>query len=218
MNDIYTPDRFSYRKGKWKTAPGRLQRMIFHGLTWKWKTKPPKLCLPPYSTTRGDVRELVLKFLEKGIIYKTSHKRCYPSPIFKVPKQDGGFRLVIDLSGINKLIVCPKFKMQTVEKLRKALPVSTFFAKIDISDAFLHCPLHPRFQKFVAFTMEGNLYFFRAMPFGLNIAPMIYTRISKFQLNTLHNLEVTCSAYIDDFIIWSSSQEATTAFTKMTTD
>ena len=105
------------------------------------------------------------------------------------------------------MIICQKFKMQTAEKLRHCLPQKTFFTKIDISDAFLHCPLNERFQKFVSFSMNGSLYFFKAMPFGLNIAPMIYTRLSKYPLTLLHDQGVTCSAYMDDWLIWNQRKE-----------
>ena len=102
--------------------------------------------------------------------------------------------------------------MHTAAKLRLNLPNTAFFTKIDVSDAFLHCPLHPQFHKFVAFSMNGELYFFRAMPFGLNIAPLIYTRLSKFPLSQLHEMGITCSAYMDDWIIWGQSEAETKIF------
>ena len=115
----------------------------------------------------------------------TSHRtfpRCWQrassqnNPInrlFLMAKSTGGDRVVINLSALNLRITCPTFKMQTVAKVRNSVPSGALFTSIDLSDAFHHLPIHPRFQKYLAFTHKGKLFFFQAMPFEINIGPRI---------------------------------------------
>ena len=80
------------------------------------------------------------------------------SAVFPAPTATFSYRLVIDLSHINELILCPTFKLADILKLRHALPKHARLASIDLSDAFLHVPMHPRFQNFPVFTHNNNMY------------------------------------------------------------
>lgn len=124
-------------------------------------------------------------------------------------------RLVIDLSALNKRIPCPTFSMTTASKLRGSLPTATWFTTLDISNAFLHVPLHPRFRKYVAFSLRNQLYFFTVTPFGLNISPLIFTKRSRFPLNILHRQGISCSVYLDDWLIWAPNPTQSAHFTQL---
>lgn len=132
-------------------------------------------------------------------------QRCYPTHLFLVAKSTGGDRVVIDLSALNLKINCPTFKMLTVSKVRNSIPAGSLFTSIDLSDAFHHIPIHPRFQKFLAFTHEGKLYFFQSMPFGINIGPRIFSLVVTEVLKLLHKQGVSASVYIDDWLLWDRS-------------
>ena len=145
----------------WSFASPMAQRVIRKGLTWKWVNKPPALSWPPPSTCRGTLTHHISRLLAEGIIAEVPLQRCYLSHLFTVLKtsDSGGERVVIDLSSLNLHIACPTFKMCTVSKLRNSVPKGAHFTSIDISDAFHHIPIHTRFQKYLAFTHEGKLFF-----------------------------------------------------------
>ena len=48
---------------------------------------------------------------------------------------------------------------------------------IVLSDAYLHVPMHTAPQKYLLFAIVLLAYTFGARPFGLNLAPWIFTRI-----------------------------------------
>ena len=172
-SDSPLPLRLRASLQHWSFASPMAQRVIRKGLTWKWVNKPPALSWPPPSTCRGRLTHHISRMLAEGIIAEVPLQRCYPSHLFTVPKTSdtGGERVVIDLSCLNLHIHCPTFKMYTVSKLRNSIPKGAHFTSIDLSDAFHHIPIHTRFQKYLAFTHEGKLFFFQAMPFGIKHRP-----------------------------------------------
>ena len=98
--------------------------------------------------------------------------------------------------------------MCTVSKLRNSVPKGAYFTSIDISDAFHHFPIHMRFQKYLAFTHEGKLFFFQAMPFGINIGPRIFSLIASGAVKYLHNIGISASVSIDDWLLWNEFAES----------
>ena len=97
-----------------------------------------------------------------------------------------------------------------------SVPKGAYFTSIDISDAFHHIPIHTRFQKYLAFTHEGKLFFFQAMPFGINIGPRIFSLIATEAVKYLHNIGISASVYIDDWLLWNRSPRALTLHTSTT--
>jgi len=143
--------------------------------------------------------------LEAGVIATQPWQACYPSPLFFVPKASGGDRVVIDLSHLNRHILCPTFQMLTVHTRRNSVPRGALFTSIDLSDAFHHIPIHPRFLKYLAFTHAETLYFFQAMPFGINLGPRIFSLVIAEVLKLVHSLGIRASVYIGDWLLWNLS-------------
>lgn len=215
--DIPLPMRLRNHLQHWKFASPMTQKIIRRGLTWKWNPKPPPLQMPPPSTSRGNLYPHISKLLQSGAVISVPLQPCFPSRVFLVPKATGGERLIIDLSHLNTYIFCPTFKMQDVAKIRNSIPKQAWFTSIDLSDAFHHVYIHPRFQKYLAFTLDNQLLFFQAMPFGLNLGPIIFTKVITEALKYLHAQRIPASVYIDDWILWSTTPETLTTNTTFTT-
>ena len=217
-NDLPLPHRLTSNLGRWSFASPMTQRIIRRGLTWRWIHKPPSLSLPPRSSCRGNLSPHITRLLHEGVLLPVPHQRCYTSHVFLVPKATGGERVIIDLSRLNLHILCPSFKMLDVSKIRNSIPKGAFFTSIDLSDAFHHIPIHPRFQKFLAFSHNNKLYFFQGMPFGLNLGPLIFTKIITEVLKLLHTQKIPASVYLDDFLLWNRSEEQLRNSTNFTTN
>ena len=69
-------------------------------------------------------------------------------------------RPVIDLSSLNQYIPVSKFKMKTPESIRASLRQGEWVTLIDLSDAYLHLPIHPQSRKFLRFHHKGVSYQF----------------------------------------------------------
>ena len=100
--------------------------------------------------------------------------------LFSVPKRETQERRVIlDLSYLNKFIRCDHFKMTTITQVRTLLSRGPFTCSLDLSDAFWHIPIAPHFRPYLAFALGRRRFRFKAMPFGLNIAPRIFTKLAN---------------------------------------
>ena len=80
------------------------------------------------------------------------------------------------------------------------LPRYSFLASIDLSEAYFHVPISRRLQRYLAFSAGGKKYKFRAMPFGLNVAPWMFTRLTKGLLSFLRQRGFQVIAYLDDWL------------------
>ena len=153
-------------------------RVVKRGLTWEWCAPPPPF-RPFHQAPTPQLEEFVQDMLKAGSIEETS-SLLFQGPLFSVPKKDTDKRRVIlDLSTLNKSIACPTFKMTTVDDVRQVLPLNAFTTSIDLKDAYWHVPINPYYRKFLGFRLGNKKFQFRAMPFGLNIAPRIFTKLCR---------------------------------------
>ena len=77
-----------------------------------------------------------------------------------------------------------------------------FLATLDISEAYTHIPMRPNLYRYLAFSYLGQLYFFHALPFGLNVAPYIFTQVLAWPLHCLRDRGISLLAYLEDIVIW----------------
>ena len=111
--------------------------------------------------------------LQKGAVevIHTPESLGFYSHLFLVPKPGNRWRPVIDLSSLNKFLAIPKFKMETPESIRASLRKGEWVTSIDLTDAYLHVPIHTQSQKYLRFHFKGVIYQFTSLPFGLATAP-----------------------------------------------
>ena len=181
---------------------------IRKGLRLQFITRPPLTSTPiPVSLPVNPERRQVLldelhKMLTKGAVEIVSHSDLgYYSHLFAVTKKSGGWRPVIDLKRLNKMIVCPHFKMETAHSIRSQLRVGEWVVLIDLSDAYYHLLVHPKFRKFLRIHVLGTTFQFRAMCFGLCTAPLIFTRVMKSIAQFLRSRSINIHMYLDDWLI-----------------
>ena len=63
-------------------------------------------------------------------------------------------------------------------------------------------------SSYLGFQVGDKIFKFQAMPFGLNIAPRIFTKLMDQAISQLRIGGVKILAYLDDLLIWSDTQEA----------
>jgi hypothetical protein len=157
---------------------------------------------PPKDQKKFNILEEEVKgMLEKGVIFKVSKiSPGFYSRIFVVKKKTGGFRPVIDLSPLNKMINTPRFKMETAKSVRLSIRKNDFATTIDLKDAYFHIPMHKGMWKYLRFVWQGTVYQFRALPFGLSPAPYIFTRITKPLAAIARERGIRVKMYLDDWL------------------
>ena len=109
----------------------------------------------------------IQNLLSKNAIEKVNREDSlgFYSRLFLVAKPGNRWRPVIDLSSLNQYLTVSKFKMETPESIRASLRQGEWVTSIDLSDAYLHLPIHPQSRKFLSFHHQGISYQFTSLPF-----------------------------------------------------
>jgi hypothetical protein len=151
--------------------------------------------------------------LSKGAI-EVLHPPVGPgfySSVFVVAKKSPGkFRLVINLKPLNALLVHKRFRMETQRSITSALNQGDWVISLDLTDAYLHIPIHKTCRKYLRFVHGTQVFQFRALPFGLASAPYVFTRVAAGLARVAHRRALFLYLYLDDWLLQNPIREALT--------
>ena len=141
---------------------------------------PVLLPLPSYSPS--SIRGLALTAAVSDLLAKEAIKLAPPLPgfyscLFVTPKVTGGWRLVIDLSRLNGFVDVSHFHMETTQTVLQPLREGDWLVSLDLQDAYLQVPVHPSSRRYFRFCVGESVYQFRALCFGLSMAPQVFTHV-----------------------------------------
>jgi len=189
-------------------------KVLRKGFTIKFLQPCPLTSVAGYSRLPSDLAKLAVldeevrqMTLKAAIEPVPVGQECFHSHLFLVPKKGGKWRPVIDLKALNRTIDIPSFRMETPESIRALMRPGDWTVSIDLSDAYFHIPIRPRFRRFLTFCHRGKLWQFRALPFGLSTAPWIFTRVMEEVRKLVAVQGITMHMYIDDWLIRGQSPE-----------
>ena len=168
---------------------------------------------------RPHVEKLILKELEQGNYVACETKPDIISALGAVPKSDGGYRLIHDLSlpaGESVNDYAPemdKYSYESVDTAVSMLKPGVFMAKVDIKSAYRHVPIHPASQRVTGlkwtFADGAEVHMYDAkLPFGARASPTVFHRISqavKRMMQRRHHDKIV--AFQDDFLIIGETYE-----------
>ena len=208
---------------EWKeltTDPVILETITGYRLEFINDTPPIQNRIPhPYKlneTEKEAVSSEIIRLANMGVIEKADDSAGYVSNIFTRPKKDGGFRMILDLSALNKNIVYYHFKMDTLETAINLITKNCLMTSIDLKDAYYSVPVASEHRKYLQFYWQDQIWQFQALPNGLTSGPRIFTKLLKPPLSVLRKMGITVVAYIDDTLIISRTQDdACLAVTKV---
>ena len=163
--------------------------VLQHGHRVPFHHLPPVALEPqePPSCTLGSVRARALREEvsknRKGALKPVDQPGPgFYSRLFLVEKVmggggGGGWRPVIDLSTLNGFIMVTKFQMETMTSVLGYIRKKDWMFSIDLKDVYFQIPVHPESPLFLRFCLEGRVYQFRALCFGLSTAPQVFTSV-----------------------------------------
>ena len=197
---------------QWQNLLGdcRASRTLGNGVQLEWESLPPLTRTPISFSTRNtpkDLQTAVDKLLSKGAIepvFRPETKGFF-SRLFLVPKKTGDLRPVIDLSRLNDHLVIPRFKMETRASVRASIKENEWTVSIDIQDAYLHVPMARSVRKYLRFMVNGRVYQFTCLPFGLATSPREFTKLLRPVVQLLRLQGIKLHVYLDDWLIRASS-------------
>ena len=124
------------------------------------------------------------------------------SPLGIVPKKDGTWRIIMDLSSphgssVNDNIPKEDYTLHYAT-FDQALTLiarhgqNALMAKLDIRHAFRLCPVHPADRELLGIHWQDHYYVDLRLPFGLRSSPYLFNRITDaFQWILQNNYDIT---------------------------
>ena len=204
MSHLPVGGRLFKFRASWKGAAH--ESIITQGLSWSWaKTPPPLKVLKQKESAELDLH--MIKLNRKRVIEKAKFIK-FQSQVFTIPKRDSlDRRWIMDLSILNDCIKCPKFRMLTLREVRLLLPKGFWTVALDLQDGFWHLPVSRRKRPFLGFRYRGQFWQFRAMPFGLNIAPRLFTKVMAHMIKIIAAEGIFVLIYLDDLLIIAPTRD-----------
>ena len=133
------------------------------------------------------------------------------SPLGLVPKKDGSWRIIMDLSSsrgssINDFISKEDYTLHYATFDQALALVSSFgtgalMAKLDLKHAFCLCPVSPSDWDLLGMHWQGKFYVDLCLPFGLRSSPFLFKRLADaFEWMLKHNYAISALVhYLDDY-------------------
>ena len=215
-------------KRDWQTnkCSQNVLNIITNGYVLPFRSKPNlirfPLILSEYKAQQKDqaLATCIQSLLSKNAIERVENVKSlgFYSRLFLVPKPHQRWRPVIDLSRLNTFLHVEKFKMETPESIRTSLVPGEWVSSIDLSDAYLHIPIHPNSRKYLRFCYKAQVFQFTSLPFGLATAPQVFTMIVKEVKLMALSRGLRIHQYLDDWLIRSQSQEESQRDTQAVVD
>ena len=127
--------------------------------------------------------------------------------LFLVPKPNNKWRPILELINLNQFLKAQKFKMETPETIRTSLQQGEWVTSIDFKDAYFYIPIQEQSRKYLRFHVQGRIYQFKVLPFGLSTAPMEFTVIAKeVKLVAIHK-GIRIHQYLDNWLVRARSHD-----------
>ena len=178
--------------------------LLQHGLHLSFESQPllttstVPFPLPEGSSKREHLRAEILSMLEKGV---NKSSPGFYSLLFVIPKKNGKLRLVIDLRSLNHHLRKEKFHMETPASLRHSIQKGDWVTSLDLTNAYLHVPIHPSSSKFLHFCYQDEVFQFRVLPFGLSVSPRVFTCVVDAMMAHVRSLGLQVHHYLDDWLL-----------------
>jgi hypothetical protein len=159
---------------------------------------------PLYNKSSSEllaIREYLKDNLQKGFIVPS--KAQYSSPVLFVSKPDGSLRFCIDYRKLNSITKKDRYPLLLIDETLARLSQAKIFTKLDIRQAFHRIRINEKSEDLTSFVTRYSAFKCKVLPFGLTNGPATF---QSYMNNTLIDyLDVFCTAYLDDILIYSDN-------------
>ena len=152
-----------------------------------------------YEKVQAELQHMV----QLGGIQPISEPTEWCSPMVIVPKKNGGVRICVDYTKLNRSIQRERFQLPLADEVFGKLKGAQFFTTLDAAAGFWQIPLAGESSALTALITPFGRYRFTRLPFGLSSGPEVF---HKAMLRVLEGLDGT-DCFINDVLVWGSTKE-----------
>ncbi|QSZ29100.1 hypothetical protein DSL72_003610 [Monilinia vaccinii-corymbosi] len=149
------------------------------------------------------VKDYLKDNLAKGFIEPS--QAPYVAFVLFVKKPNGSLRFCIDFRLLNSLTRKDRYPFPLIDETLARLAGAKIYTKLDIRQAFHRIRMDPASEEYTTFRTRYGSYKCKVLLFGLTNGPATYQRYMNDIL--FDYLDVFCTAYLDDILIYSENEE-----------
>ena len=135
---------------------------------------------------------------QDGIIRPSSSE--VSAPVVLVAKREGGYRLCIDYRELNRCTVDLRFPIESTRAVLERLARKGVYGKLDLRTGFHQLLLDEESRPLTAFSVQGGLWEFCRVQFGLKNGPTYFQQSMVSVLGGL--VGQVCEIFIDDIVVY----------------
>ena len=172
----------------------------------KGKTNDDVPAMPLYQMSKDQLlvlRKTLTKLLDNGFI-RVSNSPAAASVIF-VKKPGGGLRFCVNYRRLNEISRKDSYPIPRIDETLRTIAAAKYISKVNVISAFHRIRIKDGDEWKMAFNTRFGLYEWLVTPFGLIGTPATFQRYINGVL--CDELDICCSAYIDDVVIYNDTQK-----------
>jgi hypothetical protein len=166
---------------------------------------------PPFSRnyrpTNIQECEVILKYIKehlgKGFIQASSSPTA--APVLVVRKPGGGLRVCINYRALNELTIKNRYPIPLITNTLAKLSQAKVFIKLDIIAVFNQIRMKEGKEWLTTFNTRYGQFEYLIMLFSLYNAPGTFQ--SYINNSILDYLDIFCTAYLNDVLVYSNTPE-----------
>ena len=182
---------------------------VDHAINLKKDAQGNELQIPSSPLYKRSKEELLVlrktlnDLLEKGLIRQSNSP--ISSPVLFVKKSDGSLRFCCDYRKLNEVTQGDAYPLPLIQETLRTIASARWVSKVDVIAAFHRLRMKLGDEWKTAFATRFGAFEWLVMPFGLTGAPATFQRYVNWVLR--HHLDIDCSAYLDDVVIYSDGTQ-----------
>ncbi len=101
------------------------------------------------------------------------------------------------------------FKNENITIVLDLLRPEDQIVTLNVRDGYHHLAVREQDRNYLVFCLEGQLYRWRVLPFGLSVASFYFCQLMRVVITFLREQNLRCSCYVDDFILCAHRSKIT---------
>ena len=182
-----------------------VNKVIKNGYKIKFASRPIPYYQHPIQIKTEDAAwaaQEIEENLKRGAWLELPERPDHCAAAFIVQNAAGKRRVVIDLRVVNSHIPAKPFKFESLALLRGALRRDDYLISCDLQAGYHHIAMHPESSVYLGFQLGGRFFRCLALPFGLNTAPRVFSKVMRAVVKYLRASGTNILPYLDDFLFW----------------